>query len=618
MSLKAGPMLYRLLALVLFPLLVWCSGAAAQAVPVSPSQTRALHALFDRQWEDVNQRFPEGATYRGDHRFGDRLTDLSPQGLAAYDAQVRQWLHEARAIRREALSATDRVSLDLFVADRAREVEEQAFGGLRTLRMGSLGGAQSDFAQLMQVVPVQTPAQVRQLLARLRAYPKMMDQEIDILRQGMTLGWVSSRDVLVRVVAQIDGQLPATVETSPFYRPFTKMGPDVGAAEQAEWQAQARQLIETGVVPALQKLRRFVLDDYRLKAPPDGALHHYPDGLKAYQMLVRHQTTTSLSAQEIHATGLHELQRLRGEMEAVMRETRFEGDFAQFIEFLNTDPRFFHTSPQALLAGYRELSKRADAELPRFFAELPRAPYGVRAMPDFMGPGAAEYYDGPALDGTRAGYFSANLLAWRTRPIWGMATLVAHETVPGHHLQIARSTELKDLPRFRRMGGYTAFIEGWALYAETLGGPMGLYDDPYSRFGHLQWQAFRAARLVVDTGIHSMGWTRQQAIDFLLERTGQSRIFIESEVDRYTSTPGQALAYMIGQLKIIELRDRAREQLGARFDLRRFHNAVIDNGALPLETLDKLIDEWIAGQRTVEAPPARTRHSRALPLVQNQ
>jgi uncharacterized protein (DUF885 family) len=283
-------------------------------------------------------------------------------------------------------------------------------------------------------------------------------------------------------------------------------------------------------------------------------------------------------------------------MEAVMRETGFQGDFPQFITYLNTDAKFFYPSGEALLAGYRDIAKRFDAELPRFFAELPRAPYGVRAMPEFMGPTAAEYYDEPALDGTRAGFFNANALAWKTRPIWGMATLVAHESVPGHHLQIARSMELKGLPRFRRNGFYTAYIEGWALYAETLGNAMGLYDDPYSRFGHLQWQAFRAARLVVDTGIHSLGWTRQQAIDFMAERTGENRGFIESEVDRYTSTPGQALAYMIGELKIMELRDKAKRALGERFDLRRFHNAIIDNGALPLDTLEKLIDEWIRAQ----------------------
>jgi len=339
-----------------------------------------------------------------------------------------------------------------------------------------------------------------------------------------------------------------------------------------------------------------VADEYMRKAPADGALRNYPDGAHVYDIVVRNQTTTSLSAAEIHAIGQRELARLRAEMEAVMRETKFDGNFAQFIRYLNTDPKFFYASPEALLAGYRDIAKRIDAELPRLFAELPRAPYGVRAMPAFQGPDAAEYYDGPALDGTRPGYFNANTLGWRTRPIWKMATLTAHEAVPGHHLQIARAVELHGLPRFRRNGGYTAFIEGWAVYAETLGRDIGLYADPYSLFGHLQWQAFRAARLVVDTGIHSLGWTRQQAIDFMVERTGMDRGFVTSEVDRYTSSPGQALGYMIGKLKISELRDRAKARLGDRFDIRRFHNAVIDQGALPLDTLEKVIDEWIGNE----------------------
>jgi uncharacterized protein (DUF885 family) len=315
-----------------------------------------------------------------------------------------------------------------------------------------------------------------------------------------------------------------------------------------------------------------------------------------YELLVRHQTTTDLSAAQIHAIGQRELARLRAEMEAVMQRTGFKGDFAQFIHHLNTDPKFFHAGPDALLAGYRDIAKRIDAEVPRLFAELPRAPYGVRAMPDFAGPDAAENYNGPARDGSSAGYFNANTVGWRTRPTWRMATLTAHEAVPGHHLQIARATELKALPQFRRGGGYTAFVEGWAVYAETLGREIGIYDDPYSLFGHLQWQAFRAARLVVDTGIHRLGWTRQQAIDFMVERTGFERGFVTSEVDRYTSSPGQALGYMIGKLKIDELRDRAKARLGPRFDLRRFHNAVIDQGALPLDILEKVIDEWIATQ----------------------
>ena len=234
--------------------------------------------------------------------------------------------------------------------------------------------------------------------------------------------------------------------------------------------------------------------------------------------------------------------------------------------------------------------------MPKLFAELPRSPYGVRAMPSFQGPDAAEYYNGPALDGSRGGWFNANVLGWKNRPTWRMATLTAHEAVPGHHLQIARATELRSLPEFRRSGGYTAFGEGWAVYAEALGREIGLYENPYDLFGHLQWRAFRAARLVVDTGIHSLGWTRQQAIDFMVERTGMDRAFVESEVDRYVSQPGQALGYMIGALKIAELRDKSRAALGPRFDVRRFHNAVIDNGSLPLDVLEKAVGEWVAAE----------------------
>jgi uncharacterized protein (DUF885 family) len=346
----------------------------------------------------------------------------------------------------------------------------------------------------------------------------------------------------------------------------------------------------------MRKLRTFVADEYIQRAPAHGALHGYPDGARVYEMLVRNQTTTSLSAAQIHAVGQREVARIRAEMEGVMREAKWGGSFAQFIHHLNTDPKFFHASGEALLAGYRAISKRIDAEMPRLFAELPRVPYGVRAMPAFRGPDAAEYYDGPPMDGSRPGYFNANAVGWKTRPIWRMATLTAHEAVPGHHLQIARATELRALPNFRRQDGYVAFAEGWAVYAETLGRDVGIYDDPYSLFGHLQWQIFRAARLVVDTGIHSMGWTRQQSIDYMVERTGMDRGFVTAEVDRYVSQPGQALGYMIGALKIAELRDRAKARLGARFDIRRFHNAVIDQGSLPLDVLERVIDEWIAAE----------------------
>ena len=568
----------------------------AGAAEVDPQQTRVLHALFERQWEDVSRRFPEGSTYRGDLRYNDSLSDQSAEAIAAYDQQVRRWLAEARAIARDRLDATDRVSLDLFIGRMERQVEEQAFPGYRTLNLGALGGVQSNFSELLKASPVRNRLQVEQMLRRMAAYPKQMDQEIATLRHGMALGWIASRDVIDRVLAQIDDQLPADLEAGPYDAPFLKLGGDIPVAERAALQAEGRAAIERHVIPAMRKLRAFVADEYRPRGAASGAMRNYPDGDRVYEMVVRHQTTTDLSATEIHAIGQRELARLRGEMEAVMRETRFAGDFPQFIDYLNTDPKFFHSGPEALLAGYRDIAKRIDAELPRLFAELPRAPYGVRAMPAFQGPDAAEYYDGPARDGSRAGYFNANTLGWRTRPTWRMATLTAHEAVPGHHLQIARATELRALPQFRRGGGYTAYVEGWAVYAETLGRDIGLYADPYSLFGHLQWQAFRAARLVVDTGIHRMGWTRQQAIDFMVERTGFGRAFVTAEVDRYTSIPGQALGYMIGKLKIAELRDRARARLGERFDLRRFHNAVIDQGALPLDTLARVIDEWIAAE----------------------
>ncbi|MDP1646926.1 MAG: DUF885 domain-containing protein [Rubrivivax sp.] len=507
------------------------------AAEPDPQATRALHAMFERQWEESARLFPEFATYRGDHRYGDQLSDASPEAQAGRDEWTRRTLAQAHAVPRDKLGATDRVSLDLFIANQQRYVDQQAFPGWRTMSVGALGGAQSHFASLLSVSPAARREQVEQMLARM------------------------------------------------------------AAAERAELQAAARQAIGSHVRPALQRLRSFVADEYLPKAPADGALKNYPDGVRVYEMLVRQQTTTELSAQQIHDIGQRELQGLRAAMEAAMAQTSFTGRFDAFVEFLNTDPRFFHTSPEALLAGYRDIAKRLDAELPRLFAELPRAPYGVQPMPAHMGSNRAEYYNGPALDGSRAGIFFANTAGWRTKPAWGMETLVAHEAVPGHHLQIARAAELRGLPNFRRSGfGYTAFTEGWALYAETLGFELGLYTDPHSRFGHLQWQAFRAARLVVDTGYHALGWSRQRCIDFMVERTGVDRDFVSAEVDRYTSQPAQALAYMIGKLKFDELRDRAKARLGERFDIRAFHNAVLDQGALPLSTLDRVVDEWIAAQ----------------------
>jgi uncharacterized protein (DUF885 family) len=569
--------------------------AAAQPSP-AVADTQRLHALFERHWEESARHYPEWATWRGDARFGDRFTDASPAGRAANDAWTRDLLREAEAVPVQDLSATDRVSRELFIHDLADDVRLQAYPGWRSRTLVSQWGFQSGFAGLLQASPVSSVAEVRQMLARLAAYPVRVDQEIVRLRDGLALGWASPRPVLERVLRQIDGQLPPDVADSPFYAPFKGLGAAIPAAEQDTLRAQARQAIANQVYPALRKLRAFAAAECLPKAPPDGALARYPGGVAVYAELVRQHTTTDLTPQQIHDIGRIQIRRLRGEMEAAMRDTGFKGDFPAFIVHLNSDPKFFHASPDALIAAYRDIAKRVDPELPKLFAELPRMPYGVRALPSHLGPGAADTYDGPSLDGRRAGWFNANVAGYRTTPVWGMETLVAHEAVPGHHLQTARAAELGDLPPFRRASFYTVYAEGWALYAETLGSQLGLYTDPASRFGHLQWQAFRAARLVVDTGVHALGWSREQAIDYMVEQTGVERNHVATEVDRYYSDPGQALAYMIGELKIIELRDRARARLGPRFDIRRFHNALLDQGSVPLPVLERIVDEWIAAQ----------------------
>ena len=567
---------------------------AEPAEPADPVQTQRLHALFEQHWEAQMRAHPEWATFLGDHRFGDRLGDVSPAAVAADFKAQRESLDAARQIPRNALAPTDRVSHDVFIHTLEAHLATEPFAGFRSMSLGAIGGFQTDFADLLVASPAARAAEVEQMLARMAAYPARVDQEIAQLREGKALGWVPAKDVLDRVVVLIDAQLAPPPAQSPYFVPFTRLGTGILAPEQEALRERARRAVTDQVLPAMRRLRAFVVDEYRPAAPPDGALSRYLDGAQVYAERVRANTTTDLTPLQLHAIGVREMARLRAAMEAVQREVGFVGSFDQFVVHLNTDPKYFHPNPEALLTGYQAIAKRIDPELPKLFAVLPRAPYGVRAMPAHMSPDRAEYYHGPALDGSTPGWFYANTAGFRTRPVWGMETLVVHETVPGHHLQIARSVELGELPKFRRGDGYTVYSEGWALYAETLGYELGLYKDPYSRFGHLQMQALRAGRLVVDTGIHALGWSRQRAIDYLHERTGENLPFVTSEIDRYTSWPGQALAYMVGQLKIIELRERARARLGERFDIRRFHMAVLDQGAVPLPVLERAVEAWIA------------------------
>jgi len=568
--------------------------SAAAAEPVDPVATRQVQALFDDSWEASMRRFPEWATYVGDNRYGDKLFDATREGDADDYARARRELAAAKAIARDRLAPTDQVSLDIFIYEREQGLRMERFIGFRRLSLGSQGGFQSFLSELLRASPAATRRDAEQILARLAAYPHRLDQEIALLREGVALGWVPPRTVLDRVLAQLDLQLSAAPDQGPFFEPFGRLGSDIPEAERIALQARARRSIADDVLPAVRRLRAFVADEYLPKAAADGALSSYPDGAAVYAERVREATTTDLTPAQIHAIGLREVERLRSEMDAVRREVKFEGDFAAFVRYLNSEPKFFHKDGEAFIDGYRAIAKKIDPELPKLFAVLPRAPYGVRAMPADLNADTAAFYSGPALDGSRAGWFNASAKAFRKRPVWSMETLVAHEAVPGHHLQIARAIELGELPKFRRASGYNAYGEGWCLYAETLGFDLGLYRDPHSRFGHLQAQAFRAARLVVDTGLHAMGWSRQRAIDYMVERVGQDEPYVTAEVDRYLSWPGQALGYMIGQLKIIELRNRAKSRLGVRFDIRRFHMVVLDQGSVPLTVLERAVDDWIA------------------------
>lgn len=572
------------------------SAALAQAPAADPAEAQRLRSAFDAQWEALAERHPEFASFRGDHRFGDRWTDNSPAGRARRDQAARDWLALLQGFDRRKLSLTDQVSLDMALDRAAAEVRLQGFEGWRTMTLGAMRGMHTALPEVLRVSPARQRGDVEKMLARMAGYPLLLEQEIVQLRRGIALGWVPSRPVLERVLLQIDGLL-GPPESTPIFEAFKSLGPAIPPEEQQALRAQAARQIAEQVQPALRRLREFVAGPYLAAAPAEGALAGYRGGPQVYAALVRDFTTTSMTPDEIHALGQELVVVLRARMEEVMRSSGFTGEWAAFRTYLNTDPKFFHASPEAMLAGYREIAKRIDPELPKLFAELPRLPYGVRAIPAYLGPGAAAHYTRGSTDGTRAGWFNANTQAYRIRPTWTMETLVAHEAVPGHHLQNARALELKDLPAFRRSAFYPAFGEGWALYAETLGPELGLYADPYSLFGHLQAQIFRAARLVVDTGLHAKGWPRQRAIDYLLEQTGLDIEVVSAEVDRYLSNPGQALAYMIGQQRILGLRDRARQALGARFDIRQFHMAVLDQGAVPLDLLDRLVDDWIQRQR---------------------
>lgn len=569
------------------------SATAQAATPTRNAATQALHALFDEEWERDMRESPEEASYRGDKRFNDRWTDMSMAAIQARMEGDRKALQRLRAIDRKALSGSDQLNYDVFAWDLEKAVERQKYREYLS-PVGHSGGVQTAEG-ISEVLPFATTKDYRDWLARMRAIPVVIEQNEALMREGAATGNTPPRVLMERVTGQIQAQIVDDPTRSPFYKPFARFADTVPEADRAALQAEAKQVIAETIVPAYRGFATFFANEYLPKTRTSIAATDLPDGKAYYDFVAGYFTTTDLSAEQIHQIGLKEVARIRAGMEKIRTEVGFKGNLAEFFQYLRSDPKFFYTTPQELFTGYEAISKRIDPQLVKVFKTIPRLPYGVRAIPDNIAPDTTTaYYQPGAVDGSRAGFYYVNLYKPEVRPKWEMMALSLHEAVPGHHFQFARGMELPDAPMFRRTAYFVAYGEGWGLYAERLGYDMGLYDDPYDRMGQLAYDMWRAVRLVVDTGMHSKGWSRDKAIAYFMDNSPKTRQDVVNEIDRYIGWPGQALAYKIGQLKISELREKASRQLGDRFDLREFNDAVLETGSVPLEALEARIDAWIA------------------------
>jgi len=577
----------------------------AYAGMTEPAPNKDLAALFDREFKLSIEEHPELGTILGVPGFDDRLTDHSPEAIARRKAHVKTVIAELERFDPATLNTQDRISRDIALDGAGLQAREDAFYG--DLPFGSefgdgwnlvttQRGPELVAGYLINATRFATEADYRNYLSRLAKVPRWLDQEIAQLRAGMKSGWMPPKEAMGPVPGMFDAFANADVTASPMWQPFTKFPKDIPVATQEALASEGRRVLSEAVHPAFAKYRDFVVKEYIPACRKELASSALPGGPAYYAFRVREMTTLPLDPAEIHKTGLAEVARIRGEMDKVIASTGFKGTFDEFIKYTQTDPRFLSKSSAERLTMYRDIAKRADAELPKLFATLPRLPYGVRPMEAYEGDNADHYSPG-ALDGSRAGFFEANVNNAEKKNWLDMESTLLHEAVPGHHLQNSRALEIEGLPNFRRTGWYVAYGEGWALYAESLGYEMGFYKDPYSHFGALSNEMLRACRLVIDTGIHSMGWTREQSIRYLAENTGFSAGVVAAEIDRYIVDPGQALGYKVGELKIKALRAKAKAELGDAFDIRRFHNALLDDGALPLTILEARVDEWIAREK---------------------
>jgi uncharacterized protein (DUF885 family) len=577
---------------------------AAAAAPGQPAAER-LRALFARSDEDLLRRVPIAALYRGDMRYAAQYGDYLSNAFFERERAAQQGeLDALLAIDRAALNETDQLAYDVFRRDK-----EMALRGLAPAMLAltavrpidHFSGFHTGFADLSSgrgAAPFRTVEDYENSLRRTTGFVSQIDVAIGRFREGMASGVTQPKLVVNNVIGQLDTLLEQGVEGSTFYLPVQNFPDTVPEAERERLRTAYRTAITSEIRPAFTRLRDFLRNEYLPVARESVGISQMPGGERLYAHLIEDSTTLPLTAQYVHELGLREVARIRGEMDAIRREVGFSGDLAAFFEHIRTDPRFKPASAEALTQGYQAIGRRVDQRIASLFRTLPRTPLEVRPVPAFLERNqAGAYYQQGTPDGSRPGVFYFNTYDLPSRTTPGMETLYLHEAAPGHHFQISLAQENEQLPNFMRFGGNTAFVEGWALYAEKLGPELGLFTDPYQRYGHLDDEMLRAMRLVVDSGIHAMGWSRDRAIQYMLSNSAMGRTDATSEVERYIAIPGQALAYKIGQLKILELRARAREALGDRFDIRDFHEQVLATGALPLTVLERKIDQWIAARR---------------------
>ena len=586
--------------------------AAVATPPAKPPAKRPastpgekLAAYFEREFRLGLEESPESATLLGFPGFDDKASDFSAAAVARRRAQNAKAHAELKAFDPAKLSAQDRLSREMMLDDLAQGLALDRIYGKLPFGSGwadgpfpvtPMSGPQQSLPYIVRGTPFRHKADYENYLRRLEQVPRVLGEYEERMRAGLASGWVPPKAAMQSVPRQFETLAGADVTATVLWGPFANFPEAVAEADRGRLASEGRRVLAERVHPAFARLKRFLEAEYIPRGAESLAASALPGGKAYYELLVRQHTTTSLTADEIHAIGLAEVARIRKAMEETAAAAGYPGDLERYKRHLKTDQRYYFTRGEDALAYYRDIAKRADAELPRFFAELPRLPYGIRPMDASQGDNADSYSPG-ALDGSRAGFFEANVTSLATRPKYDFEATLLHEAVPGHHLQNSRALELKDLPRFRRTAWYVAYGEGWALYAERLGYEMGFYREPENRFGALSAEMLRACRLVVDTGLHAKGWSREQVIAYLVDNAGLHEAFAAAETDRYIVWPGQALGYKIGELRIRELRARAEKALGERFDIRRFHNALLDDGPLPLTVLEARIDQWIARER---------------------